>query len=171
MPLTAARADAATPSPALGAQRVGVRRGAPRASLATLALLLPLAARAASPVAVTDGWFRYITPQVPAGGYMRLQNTSQAPAALVGAASPACGMVMLHRTETQNGAEAMRMVEAVAVPPNQSVVFAPGGYHLMCMEPRMKPGQRVPMTLRFKDGQQVTTQFAVYGAAGKPAGQ
>lgn len=153
----------------------------PRVSAPRLRLLLfvlagaaiPLAAASAtgSPVAVGDAWFRYITPQTPAGGYMQLHNRSAQDAALVSASSPGCGTLMLHESQTRNGADAMTEVRRVAIPAGKSVAFAPGGYHLMCMSPHMKPGERIPVTLHFAGGQRLTVPFAVYGAAGKPGAE
>jgi copper(I)-binding protein len=63
----------------------------------------------------------------------------------------------------------MVMVKKVSVPAHGTLTFAPGGYHLMCMKPSadMKPGQDVPVTLRFEDGATLTGQFKVYGARGQ----
>jgi copper(I)-binding protein len=149
------------------------RKTAPFVTLAVLsgfALLPHDAALAATPLTVSDAWFRYITPQVPAGGYMRLENHSRHEMDLVGADSPACEMVMIHRSESRSGAESMMEVSQVKIPPGRSVSFAPGGYHLMCMTPHMQPGQHVPVTLDFKDSRKVKAEFAVFGARGKPTG-
>jgi copper(I)-binding protein len=47
--------------------------------------------------------------------------------------------------------------------------FAPGGYHLMCMDPTpaIRPGNRVPVTLTFADGRRLMVSFPVRNAAGK----
>lgn len=116
---------------------------------------------------VSQPWFRYIVPQTPAGGYMTLRNASAHRAVLTGADSPACGMLMVHRSETSDGADRMVPVMSVAVPPGGTLAFAPGGYHLMCMQPHMKPGESVPVTLTFKGGQTVSAAFPVFGPAGK----
>ena len=126
-------------------------------------------ASAAPPVTVSQPWFRYVVAQVPAGGYMTLRNASRDPAVLTGASSPACGMLMLHRSETKGGADRMAPVKSVAVPPGGALSFAPGGYHLMCMQPRMKPGQSVDVTLTFQGGQTISAAFPVFGPAGKPS--
>lgn len=63
----------------------------------------------------------------------------------------------------------MLPVASVAVPPGGTISFAPGGYHLMCMQPRMTPGTSVDVTLTFRGGRTVSAAFPVYGAAGKPA--
>ena len=113
-------------------------------------------------VTVDGAWFRYLLPQVPAGGYMTLHNGGDQTAVLTSAASPACGTMMLHRTESSGGTERMVMVKSVAVPAGGKLAFAPGGYHLMCMQPRMKAGDSVPVTLAFEDGRKVTASFRVY---------
>ncbi len=135
-------------------------------------LLASVSAFAAPPpITVVQPWFRYVVPQVPAGGYLTLHNGSSEPAVLTGASSPACGMLMLHRSETSGGADRMVPVASVVVPPGGSISFAPGGYHLMCMQPRMTPGTSVHVTLTFQGGQTVRAAFPVFGAAGKPAGK
>ena len=133
------------------------------------ALLASISALAAPPIEISQPWFRYVVPQVPAGGYMTLRNASANPAVLTGASSPACGMLMIHRSETAGGADRMVPVGSVAVPPGGALSFAPGGYHLMCMQPRMKPGETVNVTLTFQGGQTASAAFPVFGAAGKPA--
>jgi copper(I)-binding protein len=60
-------------------------------------------------------------------------------------------------------------VARVTIPAHGQFRFAPGGYHLMCMQPRMRVGQVVPVTLRFADGSRITVRFAVRGADGAPA--
>ena len=133
-----------------------------------LALLAPAGARAAGPVTVSGGWFRYLLASIPSGGYMTLHNASATPAVLTGASSPACGSLMLHRTESRGGTERMVAVAKVPVPARGTLRFAPGGYHLMCMQPRMHPHETVPVTLTFEGGGRVTASFTVFGASGAP---
>jgi periplasmic copper chaperone A len=114
-------------------------------------------------------WFRLVTPSLPAAGYFTLSNLMATPRKLVGAASPACATLMLHQSIDQGGQERMVMVNSVPVPAQGKVSFAPGGYHLMCMSPTtaMRPGQSVPVTLRFADGGTLTARFPVRNATGK----
>ena len=62
----------------------------------------------------------------------------------------------------------MAMAGPVTVPPGGAVTFAPGGYHLMCMEPsaEIKPGSTASVTLTFANGSSVTAPFAVRSASG-----
>ena len=136
---------------------------------AALAALLALPALAqATGVTVRAPWMRYLLPNLPAAGYLVLHNTGQAPAVLIGAASPACGMLTLHLSRDDSGMAMMMDVPEVTVPAGGSVSFVPGGYHLMCMAPRMRVGDRIAVTLSFQNGPPVSTMMPVYGASGAP---
>jgi len=124
---------------------------------------------AGSAVRVSDAWMRLIIPARPAAGYFTLGNDGATPLVLVGAASPGCGMLMLHRSDNAGGVEQMAMVPSIPVPAHGSVAFAPGGYHLMCLSPApsLRHGTTVPVTLKFADGDSVTAEFPVRNAIGK----
>jgi copper(I)-binding protein len=47
------------------------------------------------------------------------------------------------------------------------VRFAPGGYHLMCMNPKLTIGKKMPVTFHLSDGSSVIAAFQVRGATGK----
>lgn len=140
------------------------------AAAIALPMLLPATTMAAEDgVTVHDAWMRMIVPSRPAGGYFTLRNNSDAAKSLTAASSPACKELMLHESLHKGGQDQMAMASAVAVPPHGSVSFAPGGYHLMCMQPAssMQPGATVPVTLRFQDGGTLTQDFSVRGPTGK----
>jgi hypothetical protein len=124
---------------------------------------------AAGPLAVSDAWIRAMPASIPSGGYFTLRNGTAKDVILTGAATPACGSLMLHQSEMTGGMSSMHHVDEVDVPAGGSVAFAPGGYHLMCMQTTsaITSGGNVPVTLMFKDGSKVTASFAVRNAAGK----
>jgi hypothetical protein len=137
-------------------------------SLFALVLLVATASGAqADGLTVSDAWMRALPPSIPSGGYFTLRNGTPAPVTLTTAQSPACGMLMLHKSNSTTGMTSMDDVSEVIVPAGGTVKFAPGGYHLMCTEAIMKPGQHVPVTLNFRGGAKVTAMFAVRNAAGK----
>jgi hypothetical protein len=139
-------------------------------ALSAAALLACLASPAfAADVTISDGWFRALPAGLPAGGYMMLHNAGTADAVLTGASSPACGMVMLHKSSDTGGMSRMERVKSVTVPAGGSVVFKPGGYHLMCMHPStaLTPGATVPVTLIFADVSRAHADFAVKNAKGE----
>jgi copper(I)-binding protein len=140
----------------------------PEAILALFLAAVPTAAFAA-PVTVSDGWFRALPANLPSGGYFTLHNGGPAQIMLTGASSPACGMLMLHLSETMNGMASMSGVTSIPVAPGATLKFAPGGYHLMCMNPTpaMKPGANVSVVLQFAGGTTLTAPFVVKNAKGE----
>jgi hypothetical protein len=118
---------------------------------------------------VRDGRLRVLLASRPAGGYFDLDNHGASPLTLIGAASPGCGSLMLHRSTASGGTERMTAIDQVSVPARGSIQFSPGGYHLMCMVPApgLHPGGTVPVTLTFSGGGTLTADFAVEGARGR----
>lgn len=141
-----------------------------RLALAALMLLPGIAADGATAgLTVENPSMRFIIQSRPAAGYFTLQNNTGSAIDLTGASSSACGMLMLHLSKEVNGVEKMLPVKSISVAAHGTVRFAPGGYHLMCMSPgsAMKVDAKVPVTLKFANGQTVTAQFPVTGANGK----
>ncbi len=118
-------------------------------------------------VTVKEAWIRALPGT--SGGYFTLHNGGSKQVVLTDASSPGCGMLMLHKSEDKGGMSSMSHVSEVPVAAGADVEFTPGGLHLMCMDtkPAITPGATVPVTLIFKDGGQLTTQFPVRNAAGK----
>lgn len=128
-------------------------------------LMVAAAAPVTAKVTVSDGWFRTLPASVPSGGYFNLRNDSGQKLVLTDVESPACGMLMMHKSV--NGG--MDHVMALDIGAGETVRFAPGGYHLMCMDakPMLKPGGQIPVSFRFADGQVFTAGFLAKNAAGK----
>jgi len=130
--------------------------------------LIPGLAMADGPLTVAKPWMRYLLPSVPAAGYMVLRNDSGSDVVVTGASSPACGMLMLHKSADDSGMAMMMDVQSITVPAHESITLAPGGYHLMCMQPVMKVGDKVAAVLSFEDGATESVVLPVYGAQGSP---
>lgn len=128
----------------------------------------PMAGWAAD-LRVTDAWIRLLPGPAPAGGYFVLHNGGAQPAVLVGAASAAFEQVMMHKTSEERGVSRMAHAERVEVPAGGRVAFAPGGYHLMLMQPvrKLSSGERIQITLELAGGKKLTADFEVRGPAGK----
>ncbi|MBV9991192.1 MAG: copper chaperone PCu(A)C [Alphaproteobacteria bacterium] len=123
----------------------------------------------AADLTVSDAWIRALPAKLPAAGYFTLTNTGKAEVSLTGASSVACGMLMLHKSAQSGGMGSMEDVAAVAVPAGGTIRFAPGGYHLMCMDPTpaVKPGGKIGVELTFAGGARLAADFAVKNAQGK----
>ena len=139
------------------------------AAIAGLAILVLTPHANAAGTTISNGWIRRLPGDLPAAGYFTLHNGGDKSVALTGATSPSCGMLMLHKSENMGGMEHMLDVSRVDVAPGETIKFAPGGYHLMCMmpAPALKPGGRASVTLIFADGSKLQSQFAVRDANGK----
>ena len=139
------------------------------AAIVGLAILVLASHANAAGTTLSDGWIRRLPGDLPAAGYFTLHNGGTKSVALTGATSPSCGMLMLHKSENMGGMEHMMDVSRVDVAPGETVRFAPGSYHLMCMmpAPALKPGGQASVALIFADGTRLQSQFAVRGAGGK----
>jgi hypothetical protein len=113
-------------------------------------------------VRASAAWLRVLPGDLPAGAYVTLANDGDQPARLVGAASPAYGEAMLHRSSTEGGTSRMEMVDGMDIPAHGKATLAPGGYHLMLMKATkpVQPGQAVKVTLKFADGSALDADFA-----------
>lgn len=126
-------------------------------------------APAAPQLTVTYPWFRALPGGLPAGGYFDLHNATSKAVTLTGASSPACGMLMLHKSDMMSGMASMSDVSTIDVPAGGTLSFSPGGYHLMCMNPTsaMQRGSKVTVMLEFAGGMKLPVAFDVRGANGK----
>jgi len=118
------------------------------------------------PVSVSDARMRWLPGDLPMAGYFVITSNAPGRLRLLGAASPAFGDVMVHRSLEESGVTHMAHVDGVDLNPGQSVAFAPGGYHLMLMgrTQELHAGEEVPVTLRFNDDQTLVVNFRVTGA-------
>ena len=117
-------------------------------------------------VRVEHAWIRWLPANLPAAGYATIVNDSDGVQRLTGASSPDYESVMLHRSRLAEGDSTMEMVDHLDIPAHGSVKLAPGGYHLMLSHAKhaLKPGDKVPMRLRFADGSVLQVDFSVLPA-------
>jgi copper(I)-binding protein len=134
-----------------------------------------LAAEAHPEIHLVDGWTRPTGAHLPAVGYLTISNTGGAADRLIAAESPLAHSVTLHQSQMSNGVMRMSPIDGVAVRPGATVVFAPGGLHLMIEGLRgpLMPGERVPVALSFFKSGVLRTQLEVRSAApaGSPTGR
>ena len=95
--------------------------------------------------------------------YVEMKNTGSTDDALVGIATPAAGMPMLHETIVQDGIASMPHAMSIPVPAGQNVRLSPGGYHgmLMGLTTALKEGDNFPVTLSFEKAGEVTVNVDV----------
>jgi len=120
-----------------------------------LALTSIAAATGEADVSVRDAWVREAPPGVAMmAGYMVLQNKTSRSQVLVAASSSSFQAVMIHRTIAKEGMTGMEHAPQIELSPKASLLFAPGGYHLMLLNPKrtLHAGDRVDITLEFRGG-------------------
>lgn len=140
-----------------------------RRTAVALVLALGIAACGASePIAVTHAWIRLPASGLSvAAGYFDVVNRTAMPIELVGASTDVARSIEMH-TESQTGETMeMRQLDSVALAPEQTVSFSPGGTHLMLLGMREVTSGAVPITLRFSDGSQQTVSFEVRTLTGE----
>ena len=86
-------------------------------------------------------------------GYFKIQNSGNRAISLVKVTSPDFGSIELHRTRVTNGIATMIEQDSVTIPPDSSLTFRPGDYHLMMFRPKkeLSAGDTVYLTFYFSD--------------------
>lgn len=146
------------------------------ARLALSALLLSGLAVAhgysAGSLRIGHPWGRATPPGAEvAGGFLTIENTGKVDDRLVGISSPAAARVELHQMRMDAGVMRMRRIDdGLVIAAGKTVALAPGGYHVMFVEPKRAwvAGDRIKATLVFKNAGKVDVEFAV-GDAGATA--
>lgn len=114
-------------------------------------LPLALAAQTAA-VKAERAWARpTVAGQDSSGAYMTL--TASEPLTLLGATTPAAGIVEMHQMKMEGEVMKMRAAETLPLKAGEPLQFAPNGYHFMLMDLKtpFRAGSRISMTLRFRD--------------------
>ena len=139
-------------------------------------LALVIGAFSAWPAAASDclptvnaGWVRL--PPVPMpmlAGFGRIENTCDTSLVIVGASSPSFDEVSLHETRIVDGISRMRAVPELRIASGDAATLAPGGLHLMLIQPRapLKAGGVVVIDFALADGGVLRGEFKVRGAGG-----
>jgi len=129
-----------------------------------LASTLVTAASEEAGVSVRDAWIRETPPGMTTmAGYMALRNNTSRSQVLVAASSPGFATVMIHRTIVKDDMAGMVHASQIELTPNASLIFAPGGYHLMLMSPirPLRAGDPVVINLEFRGGLVLPVAFEV----------
>jgi copper(I)-binding protein len=128
---------------------------------------------ATSTVTVTKAWIR-ATPKGAkvAGGYATITNTGKEPDRLVSASLPTAPEGQIHSMTMDHGIMHMaRLDDGLAIAPGATVTLAPGGFHVMFIDPTapLKEGETVQGTLTFAKAGAIPVTFTVAGMAAKTA--
>jgi hypothetical protein len=118
-------------------------------------LLLILPGSAVAELDIHDAWIKNLPPAVPVrAGYMTIRNAQANAVSIIAIRSDAFASVEIHRTIAQDGMMRMEPVPTLVIEPDSSVQLAPGGLHLMMMNPAepTKPGDVLKIVIELDDG-------------------
>lgn len=107
-----------------------------------------------SPLTITDGWAKAADDGMSAA-FGVLENPTDEPITVIGAASPFAKAVQLHEVVMQDGSMVMQQKPGgFTIPADGSLELKPGGNHLMFMgiSRKITPGTMVPVKLITDDG-------------------
>lgn len=95
--------------------------------------------------------------------FVKLVNSGKTEEKLLKVSSPWADQVTLHENIREGDINRMREVEAIIIPPGQSVEFKPGGMHLMLMgmNHKLNAGDMLPLTLSFAHAGEVKVEAKV----------
>ena len=138
--------------------------------LATLIAAGLVSTASAAGVHVEDGWARSTVEGMKMGGaFMKIHNDEAKQDFLVGGSSPVAERIEVHTHVNDNGVMRMREVKGgIPLEAKGVTELKPGSYHVMFMglKKPLKEGEKVPVTLKFKNAKPQTVQLEV-----KPAPQ
>lgn len=131
--------------------------------------MLPPAHADTPAIKIEDPRARVTIPGRPAAGFMIVKNAGTEPDTLTAAHSPQAKRIELHTHSMDGGIMRMRQVQKVDVPSSGEVAFKSGGLHLMIfgLEPDVKPGSSIPITLSFEKAGEKKVTFSVEGIGAK----
>ncbi|ALM52978.1 copper chaperone PCu(A)C [Halomonas huangheensis] len=138
-----------------------------RAMWGLFALMMSAGTAHAQDLEVTDAQLRLLPGDLPAAGYFTLHNAGSDAVTLSGAESAAFAMTHMHLSTEEDGMASMKSVDQLEVATDETLEFAPGGYHLMFMK-RQQPlevGDEVEVTLQFEDQPPLPVTFEVVSPA------
>ena len=129
------------------------------------AVAMPAAASdtpvACAPV-VSEGWIRKPPANLPVmAGYARIANPCDTPATIVSASSEAFADTSIHETTLEDGISRMRVTPALELPAGADIGMAPGGLHLMLVNPGapLQAGDTVTIGFTLADGRTIQGEF------------
>ena len=106
-------------------------------------------------LAVSNAWIREAMAGASVNaGYMTFVNSGRSDVTLLGVASDAFDRIEIHEMARVDGMMKMREIDRLVIPANGRVELAPGGKHLMMLNPTesLSAGTQIRVTLTFSSG-------------------
>jgi copper(I)-binding protein len=129
--------------------------------------LAPLVAAAA--LELSGAWVRALPPGQPStAAYLTVGNPGTQSINIVGASAAIAETTQIHSSREVDGMLRMEQLLQIEIPPGQSIVFAPGGTHLMLLGLKQMPapGDTVQLCLQPAGAPELCTSAEVRKGAG-----
>lgn len=96
--------------------------------------------------------FAALPGQAAGVAYLTLRNEAAAPVTLVGVSSPEFASVEMHTTLLDGAMSSMLPLDSLTIAEGAAMEFAPGGPHLMLMQPldELEPGDVVTLQFHYE---------------------
>jgi copper(I)-binding protein len=124
---------------------------------------------------LTDLWARATPPRAPAaGGFLTITNHGSEADRLIAVSSPVAEIGEIHEMKVEDGVMTMRPLDGgLEIPPNATVSFKPGGYHIMLIDLKapLVEGEEVPVTLTFETAGTIETVLHIAPIGAKAPGE
>lgn len=121
------------------------------------------------PLNISGPFTRATLPNAPvAGGFLTIENTGAEADLLISATSDVAGETQIHEMAMEGDVMKMRqLVDGLEIPAGETVVLAPGGFHIMFMglKQPLVEGESVTVTLTFEKAGSVDVVLPVEAAA------
>ncbi len=130
--------------------------------VAALALMVSL--NAFAELDIRNPWIKNLPPSVPLrAGYMTIHNSQTHAIVIVSIRSEAFARIEIHRSIEQDGMMSMVTMPNIRIEAGASVQLAPGGLHLMMMNPYQptRVGDIVNATIILEDGSEHSLKMQV----------
>lgn len=121
----------------------------------------------ANDVVVIGAFARASASPAATGGavYFEIRNAGDSADRLVSLSTEAAASASIHETVTEGDVAKMNMVEAVDIPPRASIMFKPGGLHVMLMglKSPLKKGGNFLLEFTFQHAGKIAVTVPVGG--------
>ncbi|MBE9516345.1 MAG: copper chaperone PCu(A)C [Proteobacteria bacterium] len=115
-------------------------------------------------ITVSESWIREAPPGAGMmAGYMNIKNNTSKSIMFKEAISSEFESIMIHQSVMKDGMMQMHHLSNIAIAPGKTLIFEPGGLHLMLMNPNkaLKEGDVVKIKLLFNNGVNTVSEFKV----------
>ncbi len=105
-------------------------------------------------IIVDEAWIREGPPSATVlAGYMHIKNISSRNHTLIKVSSPEFATIEMHESIEKDGFMRMQKHTKIPISARDTLVFAPSGFHLMLMDPKVKikAGMKVVLIFEFQE--------------------